>query len=157
MVSLDVMIEAYAHNHGPVLGFRLSGTLHTSDYRGFAPAIESAIERHGRLRLLLHFENFDGWDAGALWSDLKFRAQHFIDIERIAFVGENRRDQALALLLRPFTAAELRYYDVGELADAWAWLEEGLRQRHAVRAASGILPVVVPEGGFRPNPLTYHR
>lgn len=144
------MIQAFAQNHGAVLGFRLSGLLHTEDYEAFAPAIESAIERHGRLRLLLQFEDFHGWDAGALWSDLKFRAQHFTDIERIAFVGENRRDRAVAMLLRPLTTAELRYFDGDQLAEAWAWLEEGTR--NPWRAAL-MLPVPNPTGDFRPTPL----
>jgi hypothetical protein len=147
------MIQAYAQNHGPVLGFRLSGTLHAVDYEAFAPAIEAAVERYGRLRLLLHFEQFSGWDAGALWSDLKFRAQHFVDIERIAFVGENARDKALALLLRPFTGAELRYFNVEDLGEAWAWLEEGVRHRAALTHPALLLPVTAPDGGFRPTPL----
>ena len=145
------MIQAYAHNHGPVLGFRLSGLLHAVDYASFEPAIQAAVERHGRLRLLLHFEAFNGWDAGALWSDLKFRALHFVDIQRIAFVGENARDKAVALLLRPFTAAELRYFDVENLADAWAWLEEGLEQQQRMGLPDLLLPVATPEGQFRPT------
>jgi hypothetical protein len=145
------MIQAYAHNHGPVLGFRLSGTLHATDYAAFEPAIQSAVERNGRLRLLLHFEEFHGWDAGALWSDLKFRALHFVDIERIAFVGENSRDKAVALLLRPFTAAELRYFDVESLADAWVWLEEGLNRKQGIGLPSLLLPEPAPEGRFGPT------
>lgn len=144
------MIQAFAHNHGRVLGFRLSGMLHTEDYEAFVPAIESAIERHGRLRLLLQFEDFQGWDAGALWSDLKFRAQHFTDIERIAFVGEGRRDRAVTMLLRPLTTAELRYFDGDQLADAWAWLEEGAQQPWH---APIMLRMTQPTGGFRPTPL----
>lgn len=147
------MIQAYAQNHGPVLGFRLSGTLHSADYEAFGPAIESAVERYGRLRLLLHFEEFSGWDAGALWSDLKFRAQHFVDIERVAFVGENARDKALAFLLRPFTAAELRYFDVDDLGEAWAWLEEGLRNQARLAHPPIMLPATAPEGGLRPTPM----
>lgn len=144
------MIQAFAQNHGPVLGFRLSGLLHAADYATFAPAIEAAIERHGRLRLLLQFEDFHGWDAGALWSDLKFRAQHFHDIERIAFVGENRRDRAVATLVRPLTTAQLRYFDVSELAEAWAWLEEGFRYLKYRPPLTGVLPLAAPEGDLRP-------
>ncbi len=145
------MIQAYAQSRGPVLGFRLSGTLHTADYAAFEPAIQSAVERHGRLRLLLHFENFSGWDAGALWSDLKFRALHFVDIERLAFVGENGRDKALAMLLRPFTAAELRYFDVESLAEAWAWLEQGLKRPGPIELPALLLPVPSTNGPLRPT------
>lgn len=147
------MIQAFAQNHGPVLAFRLSGMLHAADYSTFVPSIESAIERHGRLRLLLQFENFHGWDVGALWSDVKFRAQHFDDIERIAFVGESRRDKAVATLVRPFTTAELRYFDVMELAEAWAWLEEGMRRLRAFTPAPMMLPIPAPAGDLRPTAL----
>lgn len=144
------MIQAFAHNHGRVLGFRLSGMLHAEDYETFAPAIAAAIERHGRLRLLLQFEDFHGWDAGALWSDLKFRAQHFTDIERIAFVGEGRRDRTVAMLLRPLTTAELRYFDGDQLADAWAWLEEGTRNPWSTAI---MLPMTQPAGDLRATML----
>ena len=31
-----------------------------------------------------------GWDAGALWEDIKFDIKHFADIERLAMVGEKK-------------------------------------------------------------------
>ncbi len=119
------MIQQFDRCHGDVLGFKMSGQLHDSDYQGFVPLVERVIARHGKARLLLQFEDFEGWDLAALWDDLKFTAQHYRDIERFAIVGEGGREEMIASIGRSFTQGEVRYFEASELEVAWAWLEEG--------------------------------
>jgi hypothetical protein len=62
----------------------MSGKLHDEDYQKFVPAIDAAAARHGKVRLLAQFHDFHGWDAHALWDDIKFATTHCTKIDRIA-------------------------------------------------------------------------
>ena len=106
------------------LGFTLSGTLHDNDYKKLVPMIDAAIERHGPARLLVRLHDFQGWDAQAAIDDIKFGASHYNTIERIALVGEKDWHELLAMLAKPFTKAEVRYFNSDEIDHAWDWLDE---------------------------------
>ena len=82
------MIERLSRSSGAVLGFKLSGTLHDQDYRTFVPAIDEAIAGQGKVRILAWFHDFHGWDAKALWDDIKFSTTHCTKVDRIALVGD---------------------------------------------------------------------
>ena len=72
-----------------VLGFEASGTLHADDYRDvLLPAVEAAIQRGGKVRIVLVIERFDGVSGGALWQDLKMGVEHLTHWERIALVTD---------------------------------------------------------------------
>ncbi|MEJ2553795.1 MAG: STAS/SEC14 domain-containing protein [Gammaproteobacteria bacterium] len=109
-----------------IVGFRLSGKLHDEDYRTFVPALEAALESQGSLRLYAQFEDFHGWDLHASWDDFKFGVKHYADFTRIALVGDKRWEEWMAAFCKPFTRAEVRYFDTRDSAAAWAWLREGL-------------------------------
>ena len=113
------------HSDSPhIIGFTLSGKLHDEDYRTFIPAVEAAVASQGKLRLLARFEDFHGWDLHAAWDDFKFGVKHYASFERIALVGDRRWEEWMAALCKPFTRAEVRYFNDGELDAAWAWLRE---------------------------------
>lgn len=108
---------------GKILEVRVSGRLVREDYRQFVPRFEQLLQTHGKLRLLFEMSDFHGWDAEALWDDLKFDFKHFNDIERVAMVGETKWQQWMAAFCRPFTSAKVRYFDKAQLSEAVAWLE----------------------------------
>jgi len=76
---------------GNILRVRVTGKLTSQDYLEFAPDFERLVRQHGKLRLLVELRDFHGWDAGALWQDVKFDLKHFNDIERVAILGLHRR------------------------------------------------------------------
>jgi len=119
------MIESLSRSSAKVLGFKLSGKLHDEDYKHFVPAIELAVASQGKVRLLAWFHDFHGWDLHALWDDIKFATQHCRDIERIALVGETKWQEWMAKVCKPFTMAQVKYFDAGDIESAWKWLEEG--------------------------------
>ena len=120
------MIEVLPTGTSKVLGFKLSGTLHDPDYATFVPAIDAAVAKEGKVRLLAQFHDFHGWDAKALWDDIKFSTTHCTKIDRIALVGEKKWEQWMAKVCKPFTMAKIEYFDVSKIDDAWKWLKEGL-------------------------------
>ena len=117
-------IELREEDGGRMLTVRLSEKLHKSDYEQFVPEVERLIRQHGKLRILMDMHDFHGWDAGALWEDIKFDLKHFKDIERLAMIGESRWEQAMATFCQPFTTAKIRYFDHQHADDARLWLAE---------------------------------
>jgi len=118
------MIEQLEKSQGKVLGFKLSGKLHDEDYKHFQPKVEQVLAKGGKVRLLAQFHDFHGWDAKALWDDIKFSTKHCADVERIALVGEKTWEKWMAKVCAPFTMAKVRYFDTAEVEDAWNWLNE---------------------------------
>jgi hypothetical protein len=117
------MIETLDRSSGKVIGFKLSGKLHDEDYKHFVPAIDAAAGE-GKAKILAWFHDFHGWDAHALWDDIKFSTTHCTKIEKIALVGEKKWEEWMAKVCKPFTMAKIKYFDASEIEAAWAWLEE---------------------------------
>jgi hypothetical protein len=107
---------------GNVAHVAISGKLSKQDYEIFAPLVESLIEKHGKIRILFEMSDFHGWDVGALWEDIKFDAKHHGEIERLGFVGDKLWEEWMAKICRPFTSAEIKYFDVSESSAAAAWI-----------------------------------
>jgi SpoIIAA-like len=121
------MISQIQTNHPRILGLRLSGKLKDEDYRTFVPAVDQVYAHSGgTLRLFVRLEDFQGWDLHGAWDDFKFGIKHYSDTDRIAMVGEKKWEEWMTLLWKPFSRAEVRYFDVARIEDAWAWIREGL-------------------------------
>ena len=119
------MIEMLTGLPAHTVGFKLSGKLHDADYQQFVPLVDAEIAREGKANVLAQFHDFQGWDAKALWDDVKFSTTHCTKINRIALVGEKPWEKWMAAVCKPFTMAKIRYFDASELAAARAWLAEG--------------------------------
>jgi hypothetical protein len=111
---------------GKILEVGVSGKLTHADYQFFAPEFERLYQLHGKLRVLFEMADFHGWEASALWDDIKFDMKHFFHIERIAMVGDKEWEKGMSVFCEPFTTAEIRYYDRSEIEAARAWLTEPL-------------------------------
>ena len=104
------------------LEFDLQGKLSREDYERFGPETERTIHEHGRIRVLVKMIGFDGWDAGALWEDIDWKARHFNHIEQLAIVGEKTWHPWMTGFCRPFTSARVRYFTHEQLDEARQWL-----------------------------------
>ncbi len=118
------MIETLQAPSAKILAFKLSGKLHDEDYKKFVPAVDAAIAEEGKVRLLAQFHDFHGWDAHALWDDIKFSTTHCTKIDRIAIVGDTKWEAWMAKVCKPFTLAKIQYFDAANADAAWAWLNE---------------------------------
>lgn len=116
------MIEPLQTGSPKIVGFKLSGRLHSEEYRAFMPGLEAALAAEGTLRVLVQFEDFHGVDLRAVWDDLRFATKHYTDFERIAVVGDGRWEAWLANFCKPFTRAVVKHYKACDVAHAWAWL-----------------------------------
>jgi hypothetical protein len=117
-------IQFSEEDSGKSLIIRISGQVVKEDYEYFVPEFERLSREHGRLRVLFDMTGLQGWDAGAVWEDIKFDVKHFADIERLAVVGEKTWQHAMATFCKPFTKATIRYFDHADVAEARKWLDE---------------------------------
>src|SRR5688500_13347875 len=115
-------IELQEKNGGKTLEVVGSGKLDKDDYERFVPEAERLIREHAKIRVLFDMHDFHGWKAGALWEDIKFNAKHFNDIERLAMVGDKRWEKWMSNFCRPFTIAEIHYFEHDQLDQARTWL-----------------------------------
>jgi len=83
------------------------------------------MKAHDKVRILVELVDFHGWTAAAAWEDTKFGMRHFSDIERMAIVGDEAWEKGMALLLKPFTKAKVKYFDANQMAAAKTWIMEG--------------------------------
>jgi hypothetical protein len=104
------------------LAIRLSGKLTAADYETFVPQVESIVKERGSIRILMTMQDFHGWELAAAWEDTKFGLRHFRDIERLAMVGEKKWQHGMAVFCKPFTKAEIRYFDAGAAKEAESWI-----------------------------------
>ena len=102
----------------------VTGRLDGKDYDIFVPVVEALIQKRGKIRILLQMCDFHGWDASALWEDIKFDWKHYSDIERIAMVGNSKWEQGMAIFCRPFTGAKIRYFPEAKREEALGWIAE---------------------------------
>jgi len=119
-------IQLNEENDGKILAIQVSGKLAKSDYERFVSEFERLVQQHGKLRVLFDMKDFHGWEAGALWSDIRFDVHHFSDIERIAMVGDKKWEHGMAIFCRLFTSATIRYFEHAAAAEAHKWLSEGM-------------------------------
>jgi hypothetical protein len=100
----------------------LTGKLTAEDYEDFMPELERLFQEKKKIRMLVELVDFDGWTAGALWEDTKFAFRHFSDIERLAIVGDEKWEKGMAIFCKPFTRAEVRFFEAEKLHEARDWV-----------------------------------
>jgi hypothetical protein len=118
------MIEILTGLPAHTVGFKMSGKLHDEDYKKFVPLVDAEIAKDDKVNVLAQFHDFHGWDAKALWDDIKFSTTHCTKIKKIALVGEKTWEKWMATVCKPFTMAKIQYFDASQIEAAKAWLAQ---------------------------------
>ncbi|MGK7392859.1 MAG: STAS/SEC14 domain-containing protein [Candidatus Cyclobacteriaceae bacterium M2_1C_046] len=110
-------------NKDNLISTKATGTLTEEDYNTLIPMLEEKIENNQKVRWYFEMEDFDGWKVKALWEDAKFDAKHINDFEKIAMVGEKKWEKVMTDLMKPFTSADVKYFDAADKAKAINWIK----------------------------------
>jgi len=116
------MVHLIETENTEVFALRVLGTLSEEDYNLLVPAMEAEIARHGKINLYWEMKDFEGWTPGGLWEDVSFDVQHVTSFNRIALVGAKTWEKWLTNLLKPFTSADVKFYDYADRDEARAWV-----------------------------------
>jgi ubiquinone/menaquinone biosynthesis C-methylase UbiE len=117
-------VQMHEKSDGKILEVHVSGKLTHRDFQRFVPEFERMIREQGKIRILFEMKEFRGWKMKALWDDLKIDVRHFSAIDRLALVGERRWQRWVRSFCRPFTTAEIRYFDQAAAGEARSWLAD---------------------------------
>jgi hypothetical protein len=118
-------IQVREEDGGKLVAVQVTGKFARADYERFVPEFDRLIREHGKLRLLFELTDFHGWEADALWDEIKLDIRYFADIERLAVVGDKEWEHGMVAFYKPFTKATTRYFDQADAAEAQKWLREG--------------------------------
>jgi len=147
------MIERLRESSGGVLGFKVTGKLTDEDIKGFEPQIEFLLRerKHKPIGILADLSQMRGAELKARWDEMRFLQKHTDHIARMAVVGADRWEEAMALLTAGAAVlqAETRYFDESEILRAWEWVRTS---KHAedmpvrqISAGTGIWKDYHPE------------
>jgi SpoIIAA-like len=117
------MIEPLDEMPDGVLGFRAVDEVEAEDYqRVLRPAIEAAIEAHGKVRFVyLLGPAFDEYEGGAMLEDAKLGVEHPFSFERVAIVTDAAWAKPAMRAFSVLWPGVFRAFPVAELEDAKAW------------------------------------
>ena len=107
------------------VALRLSEKLDGDDFDLIIPILEEQIAANGKIALFWEMSSFHGWTTEALLSDAGFDIEHHNDFTRIAMVGEKKWHAWMTKLMKPFTTAEVQYFEIQERIAALKWAEDG--------------------------------
>ena len=115
------MLRLLPKSKNDFIAIQATGTLTGDDYDAVLPDIEKIIEKHGKVRVCVDMEFFDGWDMNAAWKDMTFGITHWNDIEKLAIVGDAKWEEWTANIANAMMHGEVRHFPTHEQTEAIKW------------------------------------
>lgn len=147
------MIELVPGQPDGVIELTASGTVTGADYENVVyPAVEAALEKTDRIRLLFHLgTDFEGYDLGGMWDDTKLGLRHWDGFERVAVVTDTGWMRELVRGFGVFVSCPVKAFGLAELDDARRWLRESIGSVHLDFDDSADLVTVRLLGKLEPS------
>ena len=122
------MIRLLSDMPAGVLGFEAVDDVEKEDYENvIVPVINKAIAEHGKVRLVYVLgPEFDDYEGGAVWEDLKLGARHPASFDRIAIVTDARWAGPAVKIFSVLWPGQARVFPLSELESAKRWAAEVL-------------------------------
>lgn len=123
------MIRLLGDMPAGVLGFEAVDDVERADYENvIVPVIDKAIAEHGNVRLVYVLgPEFDDYEGGAVWEDLKLGARHPASFERMAIVTDARWAGPAVKIFSVLWPGQARVFPLSELESAKRWAAEAAR------------------------------
>jgi SpoIIAA-like len=117
------MIEPVEGLPPGVIGLRASGKVTAEDYKSvLAPTLDEALAGGGKLRLVYELgADYEGFESGGVWQDLRLGATHFNAFERMALVTDVDWMRHAANALGFLMPGEIKVFPLAERDAAAAW------------------------------------
>jgi hypothetical protein len=117
------MIEQLENMPAGVTGLRAAGKVTAEDYKDvLAPAIETALADGGKVRLVYELgPDYEGFEAGGVWQDLRMGVSHFNSFERLALVADVDWIRHAANTFGFLMPGEIKVFPLAERDAAAAW------------------------------------
>ena len=118
------MVEKIPDLPDNVLGFTAKGKVTANDYEAvIIPAVEALFSRQSKVRFLYHLgEDFTGFEAAAVWDDMKLGLRHLAGWERVALVSDIEWIRVAVKVFGLAIPGEVRVFSNREFAEAIRWV-----------------------------------
>ena len=112
-----------------IIATRANDLLGIKDYEKIHPFIHNIISTGRKVRWYFEMDDVSGSDSTGFWEvciieidygNMKFT--HSDDIETIAIVGDKKWEKCMLSIMKPFTKANLRYFELSEKEKAKEWI-----------------------------------
>ena len=118
------MLQILGQTEGNLIATRATENLTEADYDKLLPLLNNIVEKYKKIRWYFEMEGFEGWTPKAFWKDLKFDVQHANDFEKVAMIGDKKWEKWMTDLMKPFTSAEVKFFDLEEKEIAKRWIKQ---------------------------------
>jgi len=116
------MIQLLEESRGDLVAFRISGSVDRHDYNIMLPLLQERIRQHGKVRVYAEVQDVEDYSLRALWEDIKFDVKHASDFSKVALIGDSKWIDWLTVMAKPFTSAEVKYFNFAQKQLAWDWI-----------------------------------
>lgn len=118
------MITILPESHDNVIGIKAVGKVTDEDYRNIIiPAIDDMLSKNEKGKFLYYLSpEFEGFELGAMWDDLKYAAGHHEKFDKIALVGGPRWVEWTSKVFGHMVDAEIKTYEDADIDKAWEWI-----------------------------------
>jgi len=113
------------------LGFTAKGNVTSEDYETILiPAVEEKLKKQEKVRLLYHLgDEFEKFEAGAMWDDAKVGLGHITDWEKIAIVTDvnwiQQAGKIFGFAIETMSVSgDVKVFHNSELEEAIKWIGE---------------------------------
>ena len=120
------MIEKIVDLSDNALGFTAKGQVTVDDYETIIiPAVEELFSRQEKIRFLYHLgEDFTGFEAAAMWDDMKLGLKHLKGWEKMAIVSDIEWVRAATKIFGLVIPGHVRVFRNKDLGEATGWISE---------------------------------
>ena len=93
------------------------------DYDEILPVLEEAIRKFGKIRWYFEMQNFKGWTPEAAWEDINFDFSNKEHLKKVAMVGDKEWEKGITKIMKPFTDADIKFFQLEEKSEANVWIK----------------------------------
>ena len=118
------MLQILGETTENLIATKATGKLTETDYNKLLPLLNNKVDQYRKISWYFEMEDFEGWKVKAFWEDVKFDAKHANDFEKVAMVGEKKWEEWMTDLMKPFTSADVRFFDISKKKEALKWIKQ---------------------------------
>ena len=118
------MVIFLPESEGNLVCCKAIGKLTDEDLHNLTVRIERILENHGSFLLYVDLEFFKGWEWQAAWDKNVYGKKYWDQIEKIAFVGNQKWKQMINKIAQNLKNGDKRYFSIAHHSMAIEWINK---------------------------------
>lgn len=118
------MLQVLGFTKDNLIATKAEGNLSEKDIQKIHPLIHNIISKGEKVRWYFEMGKFTGYELQAFWEDAKMDLSHASDYEKIAMVGEQKWQDWITQFMKPFTQADIQYFNLSNKYKAQVWISQ---------------------------------